>query len=91
MFDTTDDLIPVENAGLSDVECAALPGLAHVDAAAVVAEKGLLGGHVGLLGQEHAVVVLKVVVDLSPRVQIVRRLQIFRDVQQVRVLIIVLA
>ena len=81
-------MVPHPDACLTDVESAALAGLSVLDAAAVVAEEGLLGGHVGLLRDEHSVVVLEVIVDLSPREHVVSCLQVFRDVQQVRVLVV---
>jgi hypothetical protein len=82
------EVVPHTNAGLPDVECTALPGLSILDAPAIVTDEGLLGGHVGLLGDQHPVVVLEVVVDLSPGEHVVSDLQVFRDIQQVRVLVV---
>jgi hypothetical protein len=82
------EVVPHTNAGLPDVECTALPGLSILDTSAIVADEGLLSGHVGLLGDQHPVVVLEVVVDLSPGEHVVSDLQVFRDIQQVRVLVV---
>jgi hypothetical protein len=59
-----------------------------LDAAAIVADEGLLGSHVGLLRDQHPVIVLEVVVDLSTSVHVVSDLQILGDVQEVRVLVV---
>lgn len=59
-----------------------------LDAAAVVADEGLLSRHVGLLRDEHPVVVLEVVVDLATREHVVGYFQVFRDFQEVRVLVV---
>jgi hypothetical protein len=75
------EVVPHTNAGLAYVECTALPGLSILDATAIVTDEGLLSGHVGLLGDEHPVVVLEVVVDLSPGEHVVSDLQVFRDIQ----------
>ena len=82
------EVISHADTRLADVECARLSGLAMFDAAAVVADEGLLSGHVGLLRDEHPVVVLEVVVDLATREHVVGHFQVFRDVQEVRVLVV---
>ena len=74
---TAAQVISHADIGLANVERAALAGLAILDTASVVADEGLLRGHVGLFGDEHPVVVLEVVVDLSPGEHVVGNFQVF--------------
>jgi len=74
---TAAQVISHADTGLADVECARLARFAMLDAAAVVADEGLLSGHVGLFRDEHPVVVLEVVVDLSASEHVVGDFQVF--------------
>ena len=70
-------MIPHAYTGLPYIECATLAGFSILYTPPIVADEGLLSGHVGLLGDQHPVVILEVIVDLSPREHVIGGLQVF--------------